>query len=206
MLKLWGRTNSVNVQKVTWTIGELGLTCERIDAGLSFGKNREPEFLAMNPNGLVPTLEDGDLALWESNSIVRYLTAKHDAGGLWPDDLRTRARAERWMDWQLSTLGPALRPLFLELVRTAPERRDPERIARGNDACLQLFSVLDQALAGDPFVAGGCLTMGDVPVGALTHRWYALDVEHGDHPSLRRWYESLCERPAYRRHVMLPLS
>jgi glutathione S-transferase len=206
VLKLWGRTNSVNVQKALWTLGELGLPFERIDAGMRFGKNREPEFLARNPNGLVPTLDDDGFVLWESNSIVRYLAARYDAGGLWPSDARERARAEKWMDWQLGALGPALGPAFLQLVRTPEAERDAAVIARSVEATRRLLGLVDAALATNAFIAGERLTIGDVPIGALTHRWYALDVDHGSHPRLRRWYERLSERPAYRQHVMLPLS
>src|SRR5262249_30660124 len=129
-MKIWGRTTSSNVQKVMWAIGEMGLKHERIDIGGPFGKNREAAYLAMNPNGLVPTLEEDDgFLLWESNSIVRYLAAKHQAAVLEPKDLRTRARASKWMDWQLSVLGPAITPVFWGLVRTPPEKRDPAAIA-----------------------------------------------------------------------------
>src|SRR6187399_3645585 len=148
MLKVWGRTNSVNVQKVLWTLDELSLQFERIDAGLQFGKNRESWFLAMNPNGLIPTLDDDGFILWESNSIVRYLAAKHDLGGLWPSDPRARATAEMWMDWQLSKLAGALGPMFTELIRTPQERRNASVVERGVNDCLGVFGVLDQALAG----------------------------------------------------------
>jgi glutathione S-transferase len=206
MLKLWGRTNSVNVQKVLWALGELDLPYERIDAGMAFGRNRDPAFLAMNPNGLVPTLEDNGLALWESNSIIRYLAAVHDPDGLWPTGARHRANAEKWMDWQLSQLAPALGPVFIQLVRTPSDQRRADIIAQGEAACLRLLGLVDTALDNSPFLTGSRLTIGDLPLGALVHRWYALDVEHGNYRHLRRWYEALCERPAYQRHVMLPLS
>ncbi len=206
MLKLWGRTNSVNVQKVTWALAELGLPSDRVDAGLAYGRNREPGYLAKNPNGLVPLFEDGDIALWESNTIVRYLAARHDPGGLWPTEPGARARSEMWMDWQLSVLGPALGPLFRQLVRTPEKQRDSALVEAGAEACLRAFSILDRALGEAPYLAGGDFTMGDIPAGALTHRWYALDVEHGDYSSLRRWYGELCRRSAYRENVMLPLS
>src|SRR6266852_5561281 len=124
MIKIWGRNTSINVQKVMWAIDELGLARERIDVGGPFGKNNEPAYLAMNPNGLVPTLEEDDFVLWESNSVVRYLASKYGAGTLEPADLRARASASRWMDWQLTTTAPAIQPLFWGLIRTPPEKRD----------------------------------------------------------------------------------
>ena len=126
MIKMWGRNTSMNVQKATWAVGELGLACERIDIGGAFGMNKEPKYLAMNPNGLVPTLEEDDgFLLWESNTIVRYLAAKHDkAGILEPKNLKARALASQWMDWQLSVAGPAIGPTFWGLIRTPAEKRD----------------------------------------------------------------------------------
>src|SRR6202030_2493801 len=131
MIKIWGRNTSVNVQKVMWAVGELELPHERIDIGGAFGKNREPAYLAMNPNGLVPTLEEDGFLLWESNSIIRYLAAKFGAGTLEPADLRTRALASKWMDWQLSVLGPAITPVFWGMIRTPPEKRDHKAIDEG---------------------------------------------------------------------------
>src|SRR5437868_8574364 len=132
MIKIWGRNTSVNVQKVMWAIGELGLQHERIDVGGSFGKNNEPDYLAKNPNALVPTLEEDDgFVLWESNAIVRYLAAKYGAGKLQPADLHERARANSWMDWQLTVAAPALTPVFWGLIRTPPENRDPAAIEAG---------------------------------------------------------------------------
>src|SRR6266849_7004952 len=128
MIKIWGRNTSVNVQKVMWAVGELELPHERIDVGGAFGKNKEPAYLAMNPNGLVPTLEEDGFLLWESNAIVRYLAAKYGAGSLEPAELRVRASASRWMDWQLTVCAPAIQPLFWALIRTPPEKRDPAAI------------------------------------------------------------------------------
>src|ERR1700722_4808100 len=132
MIKMWGRNTSSNVQKAMFAVGELKVACERIDVGGAFGKTREAPYLAMNPNGLVPTLEEEDgFTLWESNSIIRYLAAKHGAGTLEPADPKTRARASQWMDWQLSVFGPAITPVFWNLIRTAPEKRDHKAVADG---------------------------------------------------------------------------
>src|ERR687888_713936 len=147
MLKVWGRKNSSNVQKVMWAVGELGLAHERIDIGGPFGKNREPAYLAMNPNGLVPTLEEDDgFLLWESNTIVRYLAAKHEAAVLEPADLQTRALASKWMDWQLTVMGPAITPVFWGLIRTPPEKRDHAAIDAGKTKTTAAAQILDAQL------------------------------------------------------------
>jgi glutathione S-transferase len=207
MLTVWGRTNSVNVQKVMWCIGELGLSYERIEAGLEHGRNREDWYLALNPNGRVPLLQDGAFSLWESNTIVRYLCAKHGRAPLYPATHEQRAHAERWMDWQLSTIARPSGIAFWNLVRIPPAERNPEAVARAVAETNAAFDILDVHLAERPFVAGDALTIGDIPVGALAHRWLALDgIDRPVWPALRRWFERLAERPAFREHVMLPLS
>ena len=206
MLRILGRSTSSNVQKVLWAASELGLDFEREDIGGPFGGNDTPEYLALNPNGYVPTLTDGDYTLWESNSIVRYLAATHGAGGLWPADARARGSAERWMDWQIATLSPTMVTVFRGLVRTPPEKRDMAAIAAARDRMAGLFAMLDAALAGADFVAGDAFTIGDIPVGIATYRWYRLDIEREDFPHLERWYRRLADRPAYREHIMKPLA
>ncbi len=206
MLRILGRDTSSNVQKVLWAAGELGLEFEREDIGGKFGGNDTPEYLALNPNGYVPTLIDGDYTLWESNAIVRYLAATHGAGTLWPEDARIRGGAERWMDWQIATLSPTMVTVFRGLVRTPPEDRDMAQIAAARDRTARLFAMLDAALAGSDFVAGRDFTMGDIPVGIAAYRWYHLDIEREDFRNLERWYRRLAERPAYREHIMKPLA
>jgi glutathione S-transferase len=206
-IKIWGRTNSVNVQKVLWCLGELDLSFEQIDAGLQFGKNNEAWFLDMNPNGKIPVLEQGDFRLWESNSIVRYLCATYDYGGLYASEPAVRARAECWMDWQLSTLARPHGIAFWTLVRTPEDQRDLPALERAVAETNAAMSLLDAHLAAEPYVAARRFTMGDIPVGAIAHRWLALDgIERPAWPSLERWLARLGERPAFRRHVMLPLS
>jgi glutathione S-transferase len=152
VIKIWGRNTSANVQKVMWAVEEIGLPHERIDIGGPFGQNREPAYLAMNPNGLVPTLEEDDgFLLWESNAIVRYLAAKHGAQMLEPADLHARARANAWMDWQLSVLGPAITPCFIGLVRTPPEKRDYAAIESSKKKTTEAVAILDGELAKQPF-------------------------------------------------------
>ena len=205
MLKIWGRTSSVNVQKVMWAVAEFGLPHERIDAGLHYGGVNEPWYRAMNPNGRVPVIDDDGFVLYESNAIVRYLAAKHGAGTLWPNDLKVRADADRWMDWATSTLAVPMTPLFWGMIRTPPEQRNLEAIEAERLKTEAIMQILDARLADRPYVAGDSLTMADIPVGCFTYRWYALPMQHGDHPNLKRWYERLQERPAFRTHVMLPL-
>ena len=206
MLKILGRNNSSNVQKVLWCCEELGLGYEREDVGGSFGRNRDPEYLALNPNGLVPTIIDGDFVLWESNSIIRYLAAKHGNGTLYPTDLQTRAMAERWMDWQLSVLGPAILPVFVGFVRTPPEKRDHSAIAAARDKTAMAMKILDSYLGRSDYVAGASFTVGDIPVGIITYRWYTFEIEREDFPNLKRWYERLSTRPGFKKHVMIGLS
>ena len=207
MLKIWGRRNSVNVQKVLWCAAELGLEYERIDAGLQFGNNKEPWYLALNPNGRVPLVQDGELALWESNTIVRYLCATHDHGGLYPREPRRRAVAEKWMDWQLSTLARPVSIVFQNLVRTPPGSRDLGAVATCAAEANEAFTLLDRHLHPQRFVGGDTFSMGDIPVGALAHRWLALDgLERPAWPAVERWLVPLGARPRLLEHVLLPLS
>jgi len=170
MLKFWGRNTSSNVQKAMFAVGELGLAHERIDIGGPFGKNREPAYLAMNPNGLVPTLEEDGFLLWESNSIIRYLAAKFGAGTLEPSDLRTRALASKWMDWQLSVLGPAITPVFWGMIRTPPEKRDQSAIDTGKEKTTAAAKIMDAQLGKTRFMAGDAFSYGDIPVGVMIRR------------------------------------
>lgn len=205
MLKIWGRTNSVNVKKVLWAAEELGLKYERIDAGLQFGVVNTPEYRKLNPNGLVPTIEDDGFVLWESNAIVRYLAAKHGAGTLWPTDLRQRADADRWMDWAFS-FANAFRPVFWGLIRTPPEKRDPKAIEDGRQKTIELAAIADAQLASRAFLAGDQLTMGDIPFGCHVHLWLNVPVERPGMPHLEAWFKRLSARPAYTKIVNIPLS
>jgi glutathione S-transferase len=207
MLKIWGRNTSSNVQKVMWAIGEMKLPHERIDIGGPFGKNKEPAYLAMNPNGLVPTLEEEDgWLLWESNSIVRYLAAKHKAAVLEPADLRVRAHAHKWMDWQLSVLGPAIHGLFWGLVRTPPEKRDHADIEDSKKRTIRAAGMLETQLAKTKYVASDEFSYGDIPVGIQIYRFVSLAKDRPATPNLDRWFASLSARPAFKQHVLdIPL-
>jgi len=187
MLTIWGRNNSVNVQKVMWTVAELGLAHQRNDVGGAFGGLDNDAYGALNPNRRIPTLEDGETTIWESQAIVRYLAAQYGAGGLWPNDPATRAEADRWMDWMMSTILPQLHPVFWGLIRTSPEERDMAVIETAAKALGQTWQILDRHLASRPFVAGDHLTMGDIPVGAACYRYYALDTARPDLPHVGAW-------------------
>jgi glutathione S-transferase len=207
MLTIYGRTNSVNVQKVLWCLAELAVPYERIDAGLQFGKNTEAWYLKLNPNGRVPLLTDGAFTLWESNTIVRYLAGKHGQGSLCPDSLETRALAERWMDWQLSTLIRPVSVVFQALYRTPPAERDATAVARHTAEANRAVEILDAHLVAQPYVAGEAFTMGDIPVGAVVHRWLETEgIERPAFAAARAWRHRLAQRPGFSRHVMLPLS
>ena len=206
MLKIWGRLSSINVRKVVLAAQLLELPFERIDAGAAFGITKTPEYLARNPNALVPTLEDGDFNLWESNVIVRYLCAKHSAGGLYPQDLRTRFEAERWMDWQQTTLNGAGREAFMQLVRTPEAQRSAQAIASSVAATGPLLAMLDALLARRRFLAGDTLTMADIPIACEMHRWWGLPLPHPAHANLQGWYDGVRALPAARSVLDLPLS
>jgi glutathione S-transferase len=206
MLKIWGRNNSVNVQKVLWCCEEMQIQYQRLDAGGSFGVINTPQYRALNPNGLVPTIEDGPFVLWESNTIVRYLAAKYSAGKLWPEDLKVRAEGDKWMDWQISMFWPSFRPLFWNLVRTPVDQRDEKAIEESRLKTGEILEYLDSHLKNRMYVAGEDLTMGDIPMGCAIWRWMALPIERPVLSYLQRWFDTLRERPAYRSVVMLPVT
>ncbi len=206
MLKIWGRTNSVNVKKVLWCAGELGIDYQRTDAGGQFGLVDEPDYRRMNPNGLVPCVQDDDLVMWESNAIVRYLCAKHDPGGLYAEEPVARAGADKWMDWTTSTLAVPFRAVFWNLIREPAERRDNDAVAKGLEACTKLLPRVDEALAERPYLSGERFGMGDIPLGCFVYGWYTMPIERPALPNLEAWYQRLTTRPAYREHVMIPLT
>ena len=206
MLVVWGRKNSVNVQKVLWCCEEIGLEYERKDAGGAFGVVNTPGYRNLNPNRLVPTIDDDGVVLWESNAVVRYLAAKYGSSGLWPDDLAKRAGADRWMDWQQTTFWPAIRPLFMGLVRTPPEQRDARAIEESRAKTGDVLGILDRYLESRAFVAGDAFTMGDIPLGSAIWRWMALPIERHARPNVERWFDALSRRSAFKSVVMLPLT
>lgn len=191
-MRLWGRKSSINVQKVLWCLAELGLEegkdFECIDAGLHFGKNRTPEFLSLNPNGLVPTLEDGDLVLWESNTILRYLRSQHDQSKRFPTDIDSQYQSEKWMDWQVGTMWPSLRTAFLGLTRTPAGEHNHEAIRKSYQDTNALLTLLDQQLVNQPYCSGASFNIGDIPLALCVNRWILLNQafpdQTGPRPSL----------------------
>jgi len=206
MLKIWGRANSANVKKVLWTVEELDLAYERIDAGGAFGVVNEPAYRTLNPNGLVPTLEEDGLVLWESNAIVRYLSAKYGPEKFGPAELGARAAADKWMDWTISTLNPVYRDVFWTMVRTPPEVRDMAKVGAGIAATAKALAIAEATLERQPYLSGEACGIGDVPLGCIAYGWFEMAIERPKMPALEAWYHRLTERPAYRKAVMIPLT
>lgn len=207
MLKIWGRTNSINVQKVLWCCGELGLDFERIDAGMQFGVNNTPEYKALNPNGLVPTIDDEGFVLWESHAIVRYLSRKHNKAGLCPQEAREAADADRWMEWYSTTLWQHARAVFWGIVRTPPEKRNVAEIEESRKKWAATLVIANANLASRDYMAGPRFSMGDIPLGVAAFRWFNMPIERPSLPHFEAWYQRICERPAFQKHCgMLPLT
>jgi len=206
MLRIWGRVTSINVQKVLWCADELGLEYERIDAGGKFGRNDTPEYLAMNPNGLVPVIEDGDFVLYESNPIVRYLAAREGATHLWPADLRARADVDRWMEWQSTGFTPAMWGAFWQLVRTPADKRDLALVESSRAKTERLAGILDTHLASRRYLTGDGFTVADIVAGCAAHRWLNLPVERAPRKNLERWYAELKARPGAQKVVSQAIS
>lgn len=216
-LKIWGRLSSINVRKVVWCAQELGIAHQRIEAGGRFGVVQTTEYRALNPNALVPAIEDEDVVdatgaafrLWESNVIVRYLSARHAPGRLCPEPLPARFDAERWMDWQQTTLNPAGRDAFMQWVRTPAEKRDGAAAARSAQATEPLLARLDAHLATQAFMTGDRFTMADIPIGCELHRWFGLPADSYTRPAwphLERYFAALRERPGARGVLDQPLA
>ena len=202
MLKIWGRASSSNVQKVLWCCTELDLPFERIDVGGPFGGNRDPQYLRLNPNGLVPTVQDGDLIMWESNTICRYLASTHTHGErIYPRDPAARTHVERWMDWQLAVVGAPMGQLLFGLVRSTPETRDAGAIEAARRRALAAWSIIDDELDGRSYLGGDELTLAEIVLGTQIYRWFAFPIERPELPNLRRWYERMHQRPGFKTHI-----
>jgi glutathione S-transferase len=206
MIKIWGRTDSSNVQKVLWCLGELGVDFERVDWGGKFGGNDEKAYREMNPNGLVPTVKDGDFILWESNSIMRYLNAKYGSGKLLPSTPEGLGNANRWMDWQLSTFNAAIVPLFWNLIRTPEDKRDPKAVQTALEKTTKAWQTVENHLAQTRYLGGDEFSLGDIPLGVWAYRWFNLPTERPNLPKIGDWYERLKQRKPYQKHIMIPLS
>lgn len=207
MLKIWGRPNSINVQKVLWTADELALAYDHVPAGREHGQVGEAWFAEMNPNRLVPVIDDDGFVLWESNAIVDYLARQYGKDGFCPTDVRQQASARQWMDWATFTLVAAMTPVFWGLVRTPPgQQSDAAAIEKGIAACQAAFRLLDAQLKERAYLLGDNFTLADIPLGCAVYRWHALEVPRENLPHLEAWYARLRDRPAYRTRVMLPLT
>lgn len=208
MITLWGRNNSTNVKKVRWVLEELDLPYQQILAGLEFGLNHDPAYLAMNPNGLVPLLKDEttDIVLWESNTIIRYLAAQYGQDRLWVESPAERAQGEKWMDWANGSLSPAHRPILMGLVRTPPEKRDPAAIEAGIATCETLFAILDDELSRRQWLSGDAFGLGDIAVAPFIYNLLETVKTWQPRPHLQRWYQQINQRQAWRNVVMIPVT
>ncbi len=196
-MKLWGRTTSVNVQKALWALDELELAYEQVDARMHFGVVDTPAYRALNPNGKVPVLEDGDFVLWESHAIVRHLARTYGKGRLLPADERGLALADQWMDWQAASFQGAMGPAFLGFIRTAEPDRNAAVIAKSVAATESAVALLDDALADRTYILGDAFSMADIPLGAAVARWKKMPVERATRSNVDRWFESVSARPAF---------
>lgn len=207
MLRIWGRRDSFNVEKVMWLVGELGLEHEHIPAGGSFGGLDDPAFRAMNPHGRVPVIDDDGFVVWESHAILRYLAAKYGVGRFWDPDPAARSQADRWIDWSATSLQPDfLVGIFWGFYRMPEAQRDTKAVAAKVAACTRHMQQLDRALADRPFLGGDRLGLADIPVGTNLFRYFGVGIERPSVPNVAAWYRRLQERPAYREHVMVPFE
>lgn len=202
MLEIWGRPYSSNVIPVIWTAAECEVDYKLKLAGGSFGKINTTQFAAMNPNRMIPTIRDGEFSLWESHVIVRYLCAKYAAGTLYPEDVQLRAVADQWMEWSGTRAFMPVIQMFFATVRTEPSKRDPALLKKHADEAANVLAILNAHLKDNDYVAGSQFSMGDIPLGAVAYRYFNVDAKRPVFPNIEAWYERLCERPAYQKHVM----
>jgi glutathione S-transferase len=203
MLKVWGRATSVNVQKVMWAVGEMGIAHERIDVGGRFGGLDTPAYLAMNPNARIPTIEDDGVVIWESNAIIRYLAARYGEGTLWEQNLGMRAQADAWMDWMQTTLAPDFYGVFWAVVRTPADRRDRTAIKDLTKRLTGRYELLDHQLVGRPYLIGDRFSPADIAIGVTLYRYFEMEIDRPTLSNLHGWYERLRGRQAFRSHVMI---
>ena len=208
MMKIWGRKTSSNVMKVLWLCDELGIPYERIDAGGAFGKTKEPFYVAMNPNSVVPTLEEDDgYTLWESNVILRYLVASRaPQSTLHPHQPRARADVERWMDWQLASLNGPMVTVFFTYVRIPEAKRDYVATAKARDEAEALWRMVDTQIGSKNYVAAEQLTLADIALAPYAHRWFAMPIQRAPMPNLERWYATISQHPGCAKHICVELA
>ena len=207
MLKVYGQYRS-RAFRVVWLCKEANIPYEHVNTTINVegATCKAPEYVKLNPNARVPTIDDDGFVLWESQPIVRYLARKHSLGFLCPTDAQACADADRWMDWNATTVWPNLRPVFWNLVRTEPAKRDMPLVATSLKGLAASMTLLDSHLATRPYVAGSTFTMGDIPVGVSIQRWFRMDIERENLPNLAAYYKRLQERPAYVKYADLPLT
>lgn len=206
MLTIWGRLSSVNVQKVVWTAGEVGQSFERIDVGGPFGGLDTPEFGRLNPNRQIPVLQDGELTLWESSAIMRYLAARYGEEQLWEPDPARRAMGERWVDWMLAEFQPVLAPVLFGVVRKLPGHTGPEQIAAAIGRSEAKLAILEAELADSLFLSGERFGVADIAVGCGVHRWLHMPIERAARPAIERWYARIAARSAASLALSLPVT
>lgn len=205
MLQIWGRANSINVQKVMWAVGELGLEHVHHNVGGNAGGLDTPEFIAMNPHRTIPVIDDNGTVVWESGAVLRYLTAKYGSGGLWPEDPAERAAVDQWAEWTHTTLQPYFLRLFQAVAKTPQRNQNVQRVLNISQRVEALYQRLEARLEGRSFIAGDRFTFGDIPAGSTLYRYYKMDVPGRPAlPNVMAWHERLREREAYRQHVEVP--
>lgn len=200
-IEILGRASSASVQKVLWCCAELGIAFKRRDIGGQFGGLNDPSYLALNPNGRIPTIVDGDVTLWESNSIMRYLVARSGGADLHPDEPAARARVERWMDWQLDRLmGPMFR-IFYGLYLSKPPTLAAQ-LESDRKAAAELWILIDRHI-GDAgtYLEAERLSLADMSLGPFVHRWHVFPIERPDLPNVARWYAKLRENSGFAEHI-----
>ncbi|MEQ9890663.1 glutathione S-transferase family protein [Pectobacterium aroidearum] len=198
MLKILGRTSSINVRKVLWLCDELAIPFDREDWGEGYQSPQSPAFLALNPNAMIPVIQDDDFVMWESNAIIRYLANAKDGAWLYPQDPRSRASVDQWIDWQANELNPSWRYAFMSLVRQSPAHQDPQLLTASCNLWSRTMGILNQQLERTGhYVAGEAFTLADIPIGLSVNRWYETPLEHTDYPAVRAYYERLSERAGY---------
>lgn len=206
MLTIWGRNNSTNVKKVIWCLAELNVPFKHINVGGKYGQLDQPAYRSLNPNGLIPCLQDDNFVLWESNTIVRYLAAQYSQGVLYPQNIQVRASAEKWMDWTSSSLMPHFKDVFIGLIRTPLEQQDKNKIQQSAEQLDKFMGIANGALEKQTYFSGDTFGVGDIPPGCISYAWFNLPIKRTKYPNLERWYQQMVQRPAFQKTIMIELT
>lgn len=206
MLKIWGRASAYNVQKVLWFIDELGINYEHIDIGSVIGELESEEFLAMNPHGRIPVIQDNNLYVWESNTIIRYLAATFGKDSYWVADSAERTLVDRWVDWELASSQPDFISFFWAYYRTPEYKRDIVKIEYYKKRCEKNFSILNSQLLINRYVAGSEFSIADIALGTALFRYFNMDIEVVVLPNIYNWYQRLCDRSAFQKNICIPFG